>query len=152
MPHAIQTDQRTLVEYVGSVPDLEQLQPAVAEIWAQAINANPDLLRPWMRSKTGVYPAPFELKRKQGSHPDLATLIVMAGTSGIHVATMVLHDLWKSVVLPKLKRRFGASWRESAPKVITAPTCSRPPRAKSAARKAKRAKRPRRASAAASKR
>ena len=105
-----------LFEYIGPIPESDTLHAAVDEIWAEAMAESPLLLPKSPGSKKALLAPPFDFKRKQGSHPDLATLTVMAGTSGIHLASMALHDLWKRVVLPGLRRLGAAAWRERLPR------------------------------------
>lgn len=112
---SIKNKNAVLFEYTGPIPESDALNATVDEIWAGAIAESPHLPKS-PRSRKALAAPPFDLKRKQGSHPDLATLTVMAGTSGIHLASMALHDLWKRVVLPGLRRRGAAAWRERLPR------------------------------------
>jgi hypothetical protein len=108
--------QPILVEYIGPIPEQLELDVLLKRIWAEAIADDPHRLPRSPGSKGVLRVPPFELRRKQGSHPDLSNLIVMAGTSGIHLAVMALHDLWKQVMLPGFKRRGAMAWRERPPR------------------------------------
>lgn len=99
-----------LLEYEGdSVPDPEELSLAVDEIWLAAKKEG--------SLRVGSVPielpdrVPFRVEATQGADAASVSLLVMAGTAGIGLGKTVLLDIWKEIVLPKLKRRFGAGFR-----------------------------------------
>jgi hypothetical protein len=102
-----------ILEYEGSLPDLETAMSAINDIWSEALKTDP---KTW--SRIGMSPAdvpllpPFRLKITQGADPASVTLLVMSASAGIGISKTVILDVWKQVLLPKLKRRFGATFRE----------------------------------------
>jgi hypothetical protein len=125
--------QRPILEYSLSSADPQELQAAVARIWSERIKTDSAL-----RSKLGARPpdsppaVPFRVKVTQGADPASVTLLILVGTSAIHLGTTALRDLWKSIWLPKLKRAYG-TLREKTPARARSSTRSAAARPKRAA-------------------
>lgn len=106
-----QVDSRAaLLEYEGdSVPDPEELRQAVDDIWLAAKKEG--------SLRIGSIPielpdhAPFRFEVTQGADAASVSLLIMAGTAGIGLGKAVLLDIWREIVLPRLKRRFGSGLR-----------------------------------------
>jgi hypothetical protein len=151
MARASSAVEQPLVEYTGNLPDLSELESAVDQIWMQAVREDPQLrTRVGSNSPDAPAPVPFRFALTQGGDVTSVTLTVMAASSAIHLGAGMLHDLWKGVVFPQLKRRFGTVFRTPAAEVKPGRELpSRAPKKKPARKKVKttakratRAKRP----------
>jgi hypothetical protein len=104
-----------LAEYTGDFPDLAELRSTVEQIWTEAVKKDPQLrAQMGLTERDSQSSVPFRLNLTQGGDLASVSLTVMATSSAIHLGVCMLHDLWKGVVLPQLKRRFGTVFRQPA--------------------------------------
>jgi hypothetical protein len=104
-----------LAEYTGDFPDLAELRSTVEQIWTEAVKKDPQLrAQMGLTERDSQSSVPFRLNLTQGGDLASVSLTVMATSSAIHLGVGMLHDLWKGVVLPQLKRRFGTVFRKPA--------------------------------------
>ena len=103
------------IVYLGNFPDLHAIRAAVEEIWSQAVEMDSEQ---WsglgIRKPDLPRTAPFHLDMSQGADVTSVTLLVLALGTGISISKTVVLDVWKQIVLPKLKRRFGADFKEQS--------------------------------------
>jgi hypothetical protein len=136
--------EQPLLVYTGNLPELPEIESAVQQIWMDAVRQDPRL-----RTQLGLTtpdasaPVPFRLSVTQGADVTSVTLTVLAAHNAIGLGVTMLRDVWKGILLPRLKRRYGTVFRQRAADAEPARELPPSPKKKSARKKAKaKAKRP----------